>query len=107
MKVYLVTIDQGSYDDYHWWIDSIYSTPEKAEQRKLDILKEIDLIKLDYLNKFGVEYDKDVLKFDSMFDAEVFDGRKYDKLGNRVYTFNHQNPQLEYNTIKVQEREVL
>lgn len=33
-KVYVVRASSGCWDDYHWWIEGIFSTEEKACQHK-------------------------------------------------------------------------
>lgn len=105
-KVYLVTIDEGSYDDYHWWIDSIYDSAQKAEQRKTDIQKEFEIAKLDYLNKYGRTYEQDN---ERNYLDELLQKNEdlYDKTIERLYEFERENPTLEYNSIEVEEREVL
>lgn len=105
-KVYLVIIDQGEYETYHWCIDSIYDSAQKAEQRKTDIQKKVEIVKLDYLNKYGRTYEQDN---EGNYLDELLEKNEdlCDKTIKRLYEFERENPQLTYNSIEVEEREVL
>lgn len=84
-KVYVVYQSSGSYDDYHSWVDSIWNCPIKAEQRKQEIKKEKDLVFLEYFNKYGTEYEKDLeLQEELMKNGEW---KKYEKLYTRTSDF--------------------
>lgn len=43
MKVYLLRMSSGSYDDYRSWIDSVYKTRELAEEAKQRIMHELNM----------------------------------------------------------------
>lgn len=61
-KVYLVTTQQGSWDDYFWGVHCICSTREKAEEQEKLLSKE------EALNKFGHLSDRifnKILNYDS------------------------------------------
>jgi hypothetical protein len=102
MKIYLVTIEQGSWDDFRWWIDSIWDSPEKAENRKINISKKVELNKLEYENKhlFSFEHDRDYI------ESLNHDDENYDSIVERFYKFEEDNPEIEYGDIKIEEKEL-
>ena len=99
-KVYLVNIHTGSHDDYHWWVDSIWDNPEKAELRIQEIEKSIDLLKMEYENRFGSSFEDDVnyIHFDNNYNEE-----KYDEITSRMYSFEAEHKEMEYHTMDVVE----
>lgn len=98
MKVYILKIYQGSPDEEWWNIHSIYSDPHKAEEEKRRIEKKIDLIKAEYENEFGRNYDKDAENIMKMDKEERW---------TQFYGYKFKHEELEYNGIHVNEHDVL
>ena len=97
-KVYLVTTEQGSWDDYMWKIHCICSTKEKAEEQEKILRGKISAIKNKYKKEFGRDYDVDA---ENSFDLEQED--RWEQL----YKYQMENEELKYHTINIQERDVL
>lgn len=81
-KVYLVITEQGSYNDYMWLIHCICSNPFKAEYEK----------------KFNSNYDED---YENRMNLEQ------ETRWNQIYNFEDKYPELQYHTIRIEEKQVL
>jgi len=97
-RVYLVTFQQGDWDDYSWGIHCITSTKEKA-QEKIDELKDrIQNIKTQYFLEFGRDYDTDIAK---MFELDI------EERHDQLYLYQARYEELKYHTIKIEEKQVI
>lgn len=103
-KVFIVKIEQGSYDDYNWFIEKICSTYEKAEIIKKEVEDKIESIKNKYLSTYGTSYDDD-LKLLNDDDYIVSDD--YENTMERFFNFQFLNTELSYNNIYIDEEDVL
>lgn len=97
-KVYIVKTYQGSFDDAWWNIHCICSDPYKAEEKKRELEKSIELIKAEYENEFGRSYDEDA---ESVMDMDQED--RWEKF----YTYQFKHELLKITDIYINEHEVL
>lgn len=81
---YVVQCSAGSYDDYHTWIAGIYLNALEAEELKLKIIAEIDVVK-----NIPKPYKEEELKFLTFEQREVY--YKWCDENNDANEFNSAN----------------
>jgi len=96
-KVYIVTSQEGSYEDDAWHIYCICSSRKKAEREKKRLEDTINGMKSFYRLKFKRDYEEGLLDASEMtLDDEM-----------EFYKFQHEHPELKYHTILIEEKELL
>lgn len=103
-KIYLVSTQSGSWDDFNYEVVSVYSTLEIAEKEKLKIEEKIQNIKTLYFLENESEYEKDLDFLNSDIDENF---GKYDTAMHNVYNFQTKYPELKIHTVNIEERELL
>lgn len=92
MKVYIVTISYGEYEDYHQYIDKIFDSEEKAIQYKNKFIEEnITRINNDELDVLDDLYDVIAHEIDY---CNYEDNDSYEKEIEK--RFNERTPSLNY-----------
>jgi len=92
MKVYVVTASEGSYDDYHSWIEKIFTNQDDANEFRKRYDKRIDskALKIEILQK----------KVDSFSENENEwsdkQQRCYERLQHLLYDESHYATVTEY-----------
>ena len=105
-KVYLVSTQSGSWDDFNYEVVSVCSSLESAEKEKQRIEEKIQNIKTLYLLENDSEYEKDLFKIQDV-DFILENEDLYNKLTEKVYSYQFKYKDINIHTINIEERELL
>lgn len=89
-----------------WDIYKICSTKEKVEQEKEKLEKKIQNIKIRYYLEYYSDYDEDM---DCNYQDHLLetDDEKYDRVNDRIYTYQMIHSELTIEDIKITEHRVV
>lgn len=97
-KVYLVTCEQGCYDDFGWSIHSICHALSRTKMEKKKLEDYVTSIKDKYEQAFNSDFD---------FDREHVMELDIETRWEQVYEFERLYPELKYHTIRIEEKTIL
>ena len=98
-KVYLVYCEQGSWDDYVKWVESVCSNPFSAEKEKIRIETEIKKLRDLYFEKTkGRNYS---------FDSENWTKIPTNKMKDIFLKFESKYPKIKISNVFIEERELI
>jgi len=92
-KVYILSTEKGSWDDFESRIYAVFSNENSAKKEKARIEERMMKIKNFYQEKYNSSLEE---------DSESLD----DEIITRYYRFRNDNPQVKVHTVTIQEFEL-